>query len=946
VKSLLKVSKKAILILLTIIIITTLSCSFAVEENHTTLKKDSDITPVTQPQAKTISKNATEKQLKADDETIYITRDNADDYDNYKFAENSNIVIDDTLEDYLIRVSRKNITITGTSNAKLINSQIKIINDGYVHLSNITFESNDDSTYYQTIIIETCNNTLENLVFNEYRNEIVDEFYRSLNIYGDNNIIRNCTFNVSYPSMTINWDTFEAECKGTVMVLYGNNNTIVGNTFDVKESESKEHPFGTIYAMSVNGNDNLIDLNKINMNGTIYLYALMLYDNNNVVTNNVMVIESIRYANGISIENNAINNTVRNNSIIVITHNDTIDNSGLVDAAYAIRITEYAYHGQEYTKKTSNTLGNIIDGNNIEGSSTHMYAIELFGGLNSTVSNNNIKISGSSAMGVAVVAGGTSIINNNIEVTGQTSETQASPDYLKPQTSGVYVYYGENNVVSGNSIIADTGAAIKTEKDFSTVITDNELVVENHDIVINIADERGTSVITGNKIYDILNKIINGGNPTNNYDLDDIINDNPNNPDDDPNNPDDDPNDNPSGENNNQTDTPDDNDTNNNQTDTPDDNDTNNNQTDTPDDNDTNSTDTETPNEDINQTDITPENKTEDTPKNDTEIPEPVQNNTTPTNETKPEEQVIENKTDVPEEEPIPEDQNKTEIPEEEPISPVENKTDVPKEEPIPEDQNKTDVPKEEPEPSAENKTDVPKEEPIPEDQNKTDVPEKQPESDDQNRTEVVEPIDEPISEDENKTEVIDPEEEPIPQPENKTDIEQNTTVIPEEPIQNQTIPVNNQTTEEITNDNPVNNTQNPIEQPNTVANKTSTAGQEPDSNSDGEENSQTAGNIAEPTKTDDSKDDSKDDSSDDSSDDSEDDSKDDSNDNENDNPKDNNDQSTDIKTVLQNAAPRLKIHEIIQKQLDEIKPVDAVAILAFLLVIGIALAYGYAKKR
>lgn len=509
-------NRKAIILILTIFLIATLSQVSAADDNNTA-NNDTITTHQIEQVHKEIKQDANEdydeetdsEDEEIDDSNIYLTESNYEDYEDYEYEDNTNIIFMDSLENIYLELFNNNITVTGIEGVILRNSHLEIGGNDIV-IANLTFESDDDSEFTQTILINGDNNRVDNVTFTDYRDTITDEYYRAVNVYGDNNIIINSAFNTTYPSMKINWDEgYTVECKSETLVTHGNNNTVANNSFLVYEGESKEYPYGTIYAMSIYGDNNTVDLNQILMNGTIYLYAIKLFNDNNIVTNNMMIVDSIRYANGISIENDANNNTLRNNTIIINTQDTQIDDENLTDAAYGIIITEYAYTGGTYGKNESKTSHNDLDGNTILGHSTHMYAIETFGGTKSTIRNNNIKVSGYSALGVATVGSGSTITNNKIEVSGVTNATQGSPDYLRPQTAGVYTYQGHDNVISGNEITSSHGAAIKTENEGNSVISNNMLTVNDNDVAINIVNNNGETKVDGNTLSNSITTFIN-----------------------------------------------------------------------------------------------------------------------------------------------------------------------------------------------------------------------------------------------------------------------------------------------------------------------------------------------------------------------------------------------------------------------------------------------------
>ena len=529
-------NKKAIFLLLTIFLVATLSCVNAIEENDTQTTDTLLNTPTqqTSPTATEQSEDITTYQTSEDDydaDAIYLTKENYEEYNGLDLDDNTILILNESLENIELYLYNNN-KIFGRNNATLYNSYIEldgnenilanisfnnsaigVYGDNNV-LTNLTFNSDDESIDKITIVLDGQNNTVDHVNFTDYRNTIIDEEnYRAIDSYGDYNTITDCAFDITYPPLDINWETggYEVECESTVMVIHGNHNTVKNNNILVNESENKEYPYGTIYTMSIYGQDNLVDLNNIVMTGTIYLYGIHVYNDRNNITNNFILVDSIRYANGIAIESYANYNLLRNNTIIINTKTDKIDNEKLVDAAYGIMITEYDYRGGSYRKTSSGSSHNVIDGNTITGYSTNMYAIETFGGTSTTISNNNIDVSGSSTIGIASVGGQSQITNNNIRVTGDTNATQlSSPDYLKPQTSGIYLYQGNGNTVSGNTITSDHGAAIKLENEDSATISSNTLNVLNNAVGINVVNSIGTTTINDNSIVGkMITQVIN-----------------------------------------------------------------------------------------------------------------------------------------------------------------------------------------------------------------------------------------------------------------------------------------------------------------------------------------------------------------------------------------------------------------------------------------------------
>ncbi|RAP51379.1 MAG: hypothetical protein BZ138_05365, partial [Methanosphaera sp. rholeuAM270] len=548
-------NKKAIFIILMIMLLTTITCVSAVEDNSKLHKNET--VSVTNPTSNnptepnsptynsisdnpstdnpitthTISKEKLNKSVKTEDNDIFVlNQSNINNYKKYEFPDNSYILFEESVENIYIDITHKNITITGNEGVVLKNSHIEVFDGGTLYkISNLTFEVNDSAKYPQTLMLETDNSTIENLVFNEFREAAnYRNFYRSINVDGNNNTIINCTFNITSPSKTINWDTYAAECNFETIVIHGDHNKILNNTLTITENiNNRDFPFGTIFGISVRGNYNTIDNNDLRMDGTLYLYGIRIYYSNNTVTNNYVEVNSVRYANGIAIESptsgSTGDNILRNNTVIVTTTDGEVPGEppmvGLpTNVVYAIMVTEYRYVGAGlYTGEQSNTVNNVIEGNNIYGSSIQAYGVEFFGSKDTVISNNNIAVEGVSAMGIVGGGAGTRISGNIMDVYGQTSEAFPSADWYKPQTSGVSLRQGSDALITGNEITTNHGPAVITEQESGTVISENYIDVQNNDVVVNVKNPEGLVEIVENAITNLADRIITGGEASGNY---------------------------------------------------------------------------------------------------------------------------------------------------------------------------------------------------------------------------------------------------------------------------------------------------------------------------------------------------------------------------------------------------------------------------------------------
>ncbi|WP_069592550.1 hypothetical protein [Methanosphaera sp. WGK6] len=462
--------------------------------------------------------NKTKKQntIESKENKIYITQENAKNYEEEYFEENTTIIINGTIENCYYTIDVPNITITGINNATIKNSQIEIIYEGSTYISNITFTSDNTSEYETMINIESNNNLLENITIHDKKYTYPESGYRVININGNNNTIQNSYFNVSYPGVNIDWTEYAGKRKSNVILITGDFNTVTNITMNVTESELLDKDYGTIEALSIFGNNNTITYNNIDVKGTRFIYGIMIFYHNNTISHNNLNIISVRYANGISLDGKSSNSTVENNTINVVCENGDLENTTRDDSAYGIIIIESDYHGYKYNITNSETTNNLLKGNTITGKASQIYAIEQFGGNYTQISENHINITGRLTMGVGIIGSNSLISNNTIISTGLSNETVASPDFLRPRTTGIYAYFGTNTTITDNQIITTNGPGMTFEHEEYSSAIGNQIITNNNDIDIIIKGITNKTVITNNQIANYHNGSIVDTNNNNN----------------------------------------------------------------------------------------------------------------------------------------------------------------------------------------------------------------------------------------------------------------------------------------------------------------------------------------------------------------------------------------------------------------------------------------------
>ena len=416
------------------------------------------------------------------------------------------ITDDDTSNMNLTIIGQENFTMKNT--AFIISSSLKKL-----QLCNITLNYTEDYDYNEHLTINSLNYNnenfiLENITVNCVQNPIggYNDYYtraiHPIRVTGNNIILKNIQVFAKLPSNTISW--YGEDNKPHSIGLYSEgNNIIINNSQFYIEEKCKENEyagFNTIYAVYLSGENLTFTNNTIQINGTEYVYALTIQGNGTKISNNNITSKSITYSAGINLGGIAAHDNMINNNTINITagyrEQGTTPN-GAEDSAYAALLTDYSYKGGKYTPNTYSITNNSYINNTITGSAGNIYGIEMFGGTNTNLSNNNIQLTGRTPMGIGTIGENVTITANNITCTGQTNNTEGSADYLKPRTTGVYTYLSSAGITVNNNIINTTnGRGIYLELTNNTQVTNNQITTQNYDYTIDIIGQQNT--ITNN----------------------------------------------------------------------------------------------------------------------------------------------------------------------------------------------------------------------------------------------------------------------------------------------------------------------------------------------------------------------------------------------------------------------------------------------------------------
>ncbi|RAP46000.1 MAG: hypothetical protein BZ136_07960 [Methanosphaera sp. rholeuAM74] len=103
-------------------------------------------------------------------------------------------------------------------------------------------------------------------------------------------------------------------------------------------------------------------------------------------------------------------------------------------------------------------------------------------------------------MAIGVIGSKTNISNNNIRAVGQSNLTGYSADYLKPQTSGIYLFWGNETSITNNNINVVNGTAMTLDVNQGTFFSNNNLDIDNP-VHIRTLHRTTNATITNNNIY-------------------------------------------------------------------------------------------------------------------------------------------------------------------------------------------------------------------------------------------------------------------------------------------------------------------------------------------------------------------------------------------------------------------------------------------------------------
>lgn len=367
-----------------------------------------------------------------------------------------------------------NATIRGENGQTVINNGLITSQEGsQLTIANITFKTNNNN-YQNVIQLTSDNNIIDNVTIEHTVNSGKAQ---SVFITGSNNTVKNSKIDVSGPSNSVDWSSDPQIAPIVGIILESDDNIIINNNISVTATTSTG--WGTVEAITIQApgttqmRNNKVNNNNITGTGTDYIYGINLGGNvyNTTLDGNYINMTSNTYANGIQfMVSPAANATISNNTV------DVTAGKKESQVTYGIILSSWG---------TGTFENMLLDNNKIYTHGNETYGIEIFSNVysttpavkNITLSNNQIYSDGDYSTGIGIMGDGFKIYGNNITMNGKTNNTRdASPDYIKPTTTGITLQKVTNTRVYNNTLTITNGHTIRIIQNSNNIrITENNL---------------------------------------------------------------------------------------------------------------------------------------------------------------------------------------------------------------------------------------------------------------------------------------------------------------------------------------------------------------------------------------------------------------------------------------------------------------------------------------
>ncbi|WP_292472833.1 hypothetical protein, partial [Methanosphaera sp.] len=392
--------------------------------------------------------------------------------------------------------SYKNDNLKIIGNGITINDTNFIINKNSFNsivLEDMVLNYNPD---YMGDYVNVSSVTLNNVTINVDTQR--ETFSILLTVSGEKTIVENCTINANLPSTQIDWYTpgIPRMPKGVGVWITSNNVTLANNVINVSESNVEtvnESYYRSLYGIYSSGSYTTLRNNTFLLNGTQYSYGIVVRSLNNLICDNNITVISEYYAAGINVEGESINNNLMCNNIINVSAGFGVTDHGNPDVAYACLILDFSCGGENYVASSRSMCNNSYINNTVICDGRQVYGFELWGGVNTTISGNNLTVTGTLPLGIGAIGINTTMENNIIFADGTSNSTEGSADYIKPRTAGIYAFgMKEGNSIKNNTIAVTNGRALRFESAKNMFIENNFLLTEDYAYVIEVDNINNT----------------------------------------------------------------------------------------------------------------------------------------------------------------------------------------------------------------------------------------------------------------------------------------------------------------------------------------------------------------------------------------------------------------------------------------------------------------------
>ncbi|MEE3324347.1 MAG: Ig-like domain repeat protein [Methanosphaera sp.] len=397
---------------------------------------------------------------------------------------------------------------------KFQNLSLVIDGQGCNALTNVGFRL---STNFKTVVLQNFNSTItESYTKSDYltltgtngtyiiRNMTIDVQKPDLTTYvfrvEKESLIENCNLKACLSECTINWDAYPylPDCIGFYVKTQAE---IRNNNIEILITGNNGGSYYSSFAafLGTSGitfvNNTIISTNCTDDSG--YSYGLVVRSSNNIIKDNKIYITSHTYTAGIHLEMATFKNNIIEGNYINVTSSYGNAPWGNIAVAYAINMLDFQYTGNLFGVGGNHPNNNSIIRNILVGEAAQIYGVEMFGGYNNNISENNITLYGRTCMGIGIIGANITSNNNNIVVIGEHNQTEGTADYLKAKTTGLYSYLSDTGIeFKNNTIYSENAPGIILEKVSNVVVQNNSIYSEGHDYTVEV--DGNNNIVTDN----------------------------------------------------------------------------------------------------------------------------------------------------------------------------------------------------------------------------------------------------------------------------------------------------------------------------------------------------------------------------------------------------------------------------------------------------------------